>query len=90
VVDVIRELQRYGARVDVYDPWASARETAHEYGLQLIKTPRAGSYDAIVLAVAHSLFKQMGLKAIRRLAKRAHVVYDIKYLFEREQTDARL
>lgn len=90
VVDVIRELDRYGARVDVHDPWADPRETRHEYGLDLVARPRAGTYDAIVLAVAHSAFREMGLRAIRRLAKRRHVLYDIKYLFPAGKTDARL
>jgi len=90
VIDVVRELERYGMRIDVHDPWANAKDTRHEYGLALIDKPRAQTYDAIVLAVAHSAFKEMGLKAIRRFAKRRHVVYDIKYLFPREQTDARL
>ncbi len=90
VVDVIAELQRYGAKVDVCDPWTNAKDTQHEYGLKLVNKPRAGTYDAIVLAVAHSAFKEMGLPAIRRLAKKKHVVYDIKYLFGRDATDARL
>ena len=90
VVDVVHELERYGMRIDVHDPWANAKDTRHEYGLKLVEKPRAQTYDAIVLAVAHSAFKEMGLKAIRRFAKRRHVVYDIKYLFPREETDARL
>jgi len=90
VVDVIRELERYGAKVDAYDPWANAKDTEHEYGIRPIKAPRAGTYDAIVLAVSHTAFKEMGLRAIKRLAKRRHVVYDIKYLFPRGATDARL
>ena len=90
VVDVIRELERYGARVDVYDPWAAPRETEHEYGLKPVKAPRAGTYDAIVLAVAHTAFREMGIRAIRRFAKRRHVVYDVKYLFARGASDARL
>ena len=90
VIDVVRELDRYGADVDIYDPWAAPRETEHEYGVRPIKAPRAGVYDAIVLAVAHSAFKEMGLKAIKRFAKRRHVVYDIKYLFAGSATDARL
>ena len=90
VVDVIRELERYGVRVDAYDPWADPKDTKHEYGITPVRAPRAGSYDAIVIGVAHDAFKAMGLKAIRRFAKRRHVVYDIKYLFPRGATDARL
>lgn len=90
VVDVIRELDRYGARVDVYDPWVTAKDARHEYGLDLVAKPRPGTYDAIVIAVAHDAFRTMGLPAIKRLAKRRHVVYDIKHLFPASRTDARL
>jgi UDP-N-acetyl-D-galactosamine dehydrogenase len=90
VIDVIRELISYGARVDVYDPWAAPRETELEYGIRPIRTPRAGCYDVVVLAVAHSAFRELGLKEIRRFGKPRHVIYDVKYLFPRAATDARL
>jgi UDP-N-acetyl-D-glucosamine/UDP-N-acetyl-D-galactosamine dehydrogenase len=90
VVDVIRELERFGARVEVYDPWVQPRAARHEYSVELIEKPRARSYDAIVLAVPHKAFREMGLKRIRRLARAKHVVYDVKYLFKRDATDGRL
>jgi UDP-N-acetyl-D-galactosamine dehydrogenase len=90
VVDVIRELQKYGARVDIYDPWVNSHDAEHEYGLVPIKTLRKGTYDTIVMAVAHKEFRQMGLPQIRSLAKQDHVVYDIKYLFKAHEVDGRL
>ncbi len=90
VVDVVRELQRYSAKVDIFDPWAAAAATQHEYGLKLVRKPRAGFYDAIVLAVGHAVFKEMGLKSIRGFAKKRHVIYDIKYLFPAQATNSRL
>ena len=65
VVDVVRELEKYGAKVDVYDPWVDGREAQHEYGLKPVKTPRKSGYDAIVMAVAHKEFRDMGLAKIR-------------------------
>jgi UDP-N-acetyl-D-galactosamine dehydrogenase len=90
VADLVRELQGYGARVDVWDPWASAREAKHEYGIRLLAKPARGRYDAVVLAVGHREFQAMKPAEIRRLAKRNHVLYDIKYVLKRQHTDGRL
>ena len=90
VVDVIRELQKYGAKVDVYDPWIDAKEAVHEYGIKPIKALKKGTYDGIVMAVGHQQFKDMGIKAVRALAKREHVLFDIKYVFAKNQVDGRL
>ena len=38
-----------------------------------------GTYDAIVMAVPHEAFRKMGVKAIRRLGRRKHVLYDVKH-----------
>ena len=90
VVDVVRELQKYGARVDVHDPWASTAETRHEYGIRLVRTLQPRTYDAVVTAVAHQEFKDIGIAGIRRLCRSNHVVYDIKHVFPAGQTDGRL
>ena len=91
VVDVVRELERYGANVDVVDPWANAAEAQHEYGLKPAKTVRKGAkYDAVVLAVAHNEFKELGAAALRKLGKKNHVLYDIKQLLPANETDGRL
>ncbi len=90
VVDVIRELEKYGAKVDTYDPWVNGQDAEHEYGLKPVRTVRKGSYDAIVLAVAHHQFRKMGLPTIRAFAKREHVLYDIKYIFKANEVDGRL
>lgn len=90
VVDVVKELQKYGAKVDVYDPWVDAREAVQEYGLKPVRRPAKGTYDAIVLAVAHKQFREMGVDAIRSFARKLHVLYDIKYVFARDEVDGRL
>jgi UDP-N-acetyl-D-glucosamine/UDP-N-acetyl-D-galactosamine dehydrogenase len=90
VVDVIRELEKFGAKVDVCDPWVDTAEARHEYNIRPIRTPKPRRYDAIVMAVAHNEFKQLGIDKVRRLAKRRHVVYDIKHIFKRADVDGRL
>jgi UDP-N-acetyl-D-galactosamine dehydrogenase len=90
VVDVIKELKKFGAKVDVYDPWVDSKEAAHEYGLKPIRKPAKGAYDAIVLAVAHKEFREIGVDVIRSFAKKPHVLYDIKYVFAPDKVDGRL
>jgi UDP-N-acetyl-D-galactosamine dehydrogenase len=90
VIDIIKELQKYGAKVDVYDPWIDRAEAKHEYGVTPLRSLGAVKYDAAVMAVAHNEFKEMGIKAIRKLLKPTSVVYDIKHLFRRDESDGRL
>lgn len=90
VVDVITELQKYGAKVDVYDPWIDAKEAHHEYGIKPVKKLNKNTYDGIVMAVGHKEFKDMGIGAVRALAKRDHVLFDIKYVFDKKLVDGRL
>ncbi len=90
VVDIINEFKTYHANVDVYDPWISAEEAKHEYGINPITTLTPGKYDAVILAVAHKQFREMGVKAIRALGKPDAVLFDVKNLFPKEQVDARL
>jgi len=90
VMDVVNELLRFDAKVDVYDPWVDADAAYREYGLRPIRTPKPACYDAIVLAVGHDEFKTMGVRRIRRFAKKVHILYDVKYLFAHDQTDGRL
>ena len=90
VIDVIRKLQEYGARVDVIDPWVSRADAMREYRIRLVSKLQPAAYDAVVLAVAHKEFKEMGVKALRRLGRRNHVLYDVKYAFPAQQVDGRI
>lgn len=90
VIDVVRELQQYGALVDVYDPHADPEEAQEEYGIPLLPEPGQGAYAGIVLAVAHSEFRAMGAEAIRALGAEGAVLYDLKYVLAPEEADLRL
>lgn len=90
VIDIVHELQEYNIEVDVYDPWIDIAEAEREYNITPISQPIANSYDCIILAVAHSEFVDMGIDHIRALGKEAHVLYDLKYVFAKEDTDIRL
>lgn len=90
VVDLVREFRDYGANVDVYDPWVAPAEAQHEYGLTPISEPPHGKYDAIVLAVAHRQFCELGPEAIRRFGRRDCILYDIKSILPKCSVDGRL
>lgn len=90
VVDIIQEFQHLHAKIDVYDPWVNKEEARNEYGITPIDEAEQGKYDAIVLAVPHKEFIEMGATQIRSFGKPEHILYDVKYLFPAEQTDARL
>jgi UDP-N-acetyl-D-galactosamine dehydrogenase len=90
VIDVVRELGKFGAKVDVHDPWVKPAEARHEYGIRPVATPRKGTYDAVVMAVAHRQFRELGVREVRRFAKKHHVLYDIKHVFRRAEADGRL
>ncbi len=90
VIDIVRELQDYNIKVDVTDPWIDAAEAAQEYGITPIEKPDADTYDAIIIAVAHQQFKQLGADKIRAFGKKEHILYDLKYVLTAQESDMRL
>ena len=90
VVDIIEELSACNANVDVYDPWVSAEQAEHEFGLKLTTSLTDNKYDAVIVAVAHEQFAAMGVGTIRSLMRDQGILYDIKYLFPADQVDGRL
>ena len=90
VVDIVRELREYGVEVDVHDPWVDPAEAMAEYGIQPVATPADGHYDGIVLAVAHRQFGELGAARIRAYGKPQHVLYDLKYVLQPDESDLRL
>jgi len=86
VVDVVKELEQFGCKVDIHDPWASAGDVKHEYGRDIVSTYVMSDYNAIVLAVAHNEFKTLDFS--KRNSNT--VLYDIKSLLPIEVVDGRL
>ena len=89
ITDIIRELEDYNIAVDVCDPMANADEAAEHLGVRLSE-PEPGAYDAIVLAVGHRQFAELGEAGIRRLGREGHVIFDLKHLLPREAAELRL
>jgi len=90
VIDIVHELQAYNIEIDVHDPWIDANEAERECSITPIAQLVTAQYDGIILAVAHEQFVAMGIENIRALGKDNHVLYDLKYLFTKEDADIRL
>jgi len=90
VINVIKELESYGAVIDVYDPWADKEEAKSLYNVSMIDYPTVGIYDAIVLAVAHRDFIRIDANEIQSFCREAAVIYDVKNVLQDDIADAKL
>jgi len=90
VIDIVNELKEYQVDIDIVDPCCDLEVADKEYGLSLTKEPKKGSYDAILITVAHDEFKKMGIKTIRKFGKQKHILYDLKYVLSKDDVDIRL
>ncbi len=87
VIDIINELNEFGCRVDVYDPWADKHEVKEEYDVDLIAKP-GKNYSAVICAVAHDEFRKIDLNKMKK--DKNAVVYDVKSILEKNMIDGRL
>lgn len=90
VIDIINEFKTYHAAVDVYDPWVNAKAANEEYGVEPISTLQKGYYDAVIIAVGHQQFLDMGAEGIRALCKPDAILFDIKAILPVDAVDDRL
>ena len=81
VIDIISELNGYGADIDVHDPWVNPEEAFEEYGVSLCIAPEKKTYDAVILAVSHEQFINAGIESIQEYCKGRPLVYDVKGVF---------
>jgi len=91
VVDIVKALRAYNTQVDVYDPWIDVQEAEHEYDLQCLKqAPAQGQYAAIILAVGHHQFIELGEQGIKVFGQANAVLYDVKSILPMGAADGRL
>jgi UDP-N-acetyl-D-galactosamine dehydrogenase len=89
VFDVIKTLYEYNAIIDIWDPQVDPRDKTS--GIEIKRDmPSSGDYDAIVVAVAHREFTELGAKAIRALGRPGAVLFDVKGVFAKQESDGRL
>lgn len=90
VFDVVRELEEYGVAVEIFDPWVSTEVLQEGVQRKIILKPESRSYDGIIVAVAHDIFREIGEKTFREFGKPGSVFMDLKYLFNGKDGDIRL
>jgi UDP-N-acetyl-D-galactosamine dehydrogenase len=77
VADVVKELTEFGVKVDIIDPGADPHEVKEEYGLGLKSEP-SGKYDAVILAVSHREYLNLGEDFFTKLLDKEGIVVDVK------------
>lgn len=80
VIDIIEELQSFGANVEVYDPWADNEEARKTYGVTMVDHLPENHCDAVVLAVAHLEFCEFSRKELQNFCRNRAVIYDVKHV----------
>lgn len=85
VADIVDTLASYHTRVDVHDPWVAEDELP-----SAVDSPQENTYDAVIIAVAHREFVEMGIDTIKRFGKDNSVVFDVKHLFPNDCVDGSL
>ncbi len=89
VVDIIAELEDYGIEVIVHDPMADPSEAKAYYGIDLKSLDAFDGVDALVMAVSHAVYCEMGLTGLAALCKKDQppVVVDVKSVFDPKTAD---
>lgn len=87
VIDIVRSLDEFGVNIVIFDPWADPQEVKRQYNQLSVRelSPLDKSFDAIILAVAHSDFLKLNISALRGTKS---IVYDIKGILPKSETDA--
>jgi len=89
VADLVSELQAWGVRVVVTDPWADPDEVMHEYGIELGKIDVQNPVDSLIVAVGHNEFRGLAVTDLKALVRQSKpVLGDIKALFDRHEASA--
>ena len=90
VIDIINYLSEEVSEVECFDPWVDVDEVKTNYQINQINFPKDNEYDAIILSVAHEKIIELGIDKIKEFGKPIHVLYDLKYLFPKNESDIRL
>ncbi len=87
---LVDSFKKISKEITIFDPWVKRKDLAKKYQSIFTDNLIKKSYNIIILTVAHNYFRKLGIKKIKSLATKDHVVYDIKYLFDKSQVDGRL
>jgi len=89
VINLYNNLKE-SCNVEIYDPLIMSKDAKDTYNIELIKYPSNNFYDAIIIAVAHDIFKEIGSNTIKDFCKSNAIIFDLKYLLNSEDSDLRL
>ncbi|MDC0940522.1 nucleotide sugar dehydrogenase [Candidatus Pelagibacter sp.] len=90
VNNVINELKKFGCHLELKDPFVNKKDIKKIYNIHSNQRKTHKNYDAVLIAVAHNQFKEMGINKVKKLCKKNHVLFDLKNLFNSEQVDLKL
>ncbi|MBR4274212.1 MAG: nucleotide sugar dehydrogenase [Bacteroidales bacterium] len=90
VADIYSTLHQYTQNIIVADPWADVKQVQEKYGIKIVGdvSQCGGEFDAVVLCVAHSAFKDLDVRAM--LNEHGGIVYDVKGFLPKDVADGRL
>ena len=89
VFDLIKELKEFNFNIDAYDPYLK-NKIKNESNYNLINAMKVADYKAIIIAVAHNEFKEMGLEKIKSFTDENNLIYDLKFIFNKDDVAMRL
>ena len=78
VPDIVKELKEFGVDAFIHDPFANSKEAEHEYGLSLAPLEQFKDLDAVVWAVSHKPYLEMGVEKILGMVKNGGIFIDVK------------
>ena len=90
VIDIYNNLILKECNVEIYDPHINPNDTFLEYGIEVSSELKPNKYSAVILAVAHKEFSEMGPAKIRSLCLNDGLIYDLKYILNKDESDIRL
>ena len=90
VINIHNILKKQQFEIDIYDPIANNKEAKKIYNIKLLNEPKKNYYNAVIIAVAHNIFKEMGIRGIKKYCADDAIIYDLKYLLSKEDSDIRL
>jgi UDP-N-acetyl-D-galactosamine dehydrogenase len=89
VFDIAEELNKHDMNIDAFDPWVKDLNDVNNNIINSVTEPELSAYDAIIVAVGHDEFKKMGASKIKSYGKNNHILFDLKYLFSKNESDLR-
>ncbi len=86
VADLVSELQQYGVKVDVTDPYANSHEIEEEYGYGLVENIR-DDYNAVIVAVSHKPYHELSEEYFKGIMGKNGILVDVKGIYRKKVKD---